>query len=959
MGSDDGYMTLQSGNGCGCAGCSGENAVNVHLKDANSHLGLLGGDEGIGAPVATATPEQFSNYLTNGFWQDFYGSSATFSGHVSNSLTFSISSSYSASQKAGIRMAFDLWEDVANISFTEVASGGDIPVITNMDNRAFASNTWSYQAGEGAYEITSTGISIDHSQWYWTNFNAIGDYALQTIIHEIGHAIGLGHSGNYNAGQGNPTYNNDAIWTNDTRQYTAMSYFSASNSGANHGGEYGSSPLLYDVMAVQSLYGANTSTRSGNTTYGFNSNAGRDIYDFTVTTSPVVTIWDGGGTDTLDLSGYSNTQTITLVAGDFSSVGGLTSNLSIAYGATIENATGGTGNDTIYGNDSNNTILGNNGNDSIYGSAGDDSLDGGAGTDTVFYSYNLADFLISLVDSVTVIFENVAQSYSDTLANFESYNLNGTVYTYADIVAQATPPSEFVFAMKWSGGIHYHTSYGTENTTYTAAQMGYGGAGGNVYNIARTVSSTTINILNTSAPSTLQIFGEGTNDVFAVNGNHGFIGVSFRGRDGDDSLSIASTITGVDYIYGEGGNDTISSSGGNDYLYGGAGDDVLNGEAGADRIYGGNDTDTINGGDGNDYLYGELGNDTVNGDAGNDFIYGNDGNDELNGGDGFDRLYGGEGVDTISGGAQNDTITGGAGDDILNGDGNNDKIWGDAGNDTINGGTHTDTLDGGIGNDTINGGQGIDYLYGRDGDDIMDGGSENDTLFGHAGTDTMNGGTGGDYLNGGNDGDTMNGGEGFDSLYGEAGNDIMNGDAGNDFMVGGTGNDTMDGGADVDKLYGGTGNDTLSGGTGNDLLNGQADNDRLEGGAGADVLYGEAGLDTLIGGAGLDKLYGGAGADIFGFSASEDSDDRIYDFIDGADILNITDLLTGYVHGSSNIADFARLIHRSGSFDLQVDRNGGGNSWERVAKVFTDLNDATTAQDLLTAGTLVANQTLV
>lgn len=203
------------------------------------------------------------------------------------------------------------------------------------------------------------------------------------LIHEIGHAIGLAHPGDYNAGDsGGPiTYASSAEYYEDSRQYTVMSYFSESNTGASYGGRYAAAPQLDDIRAAQIEYGANMSTRTGDTVYGFNSNAGRDWFAAANSSSRVIfAVWDAGGRDTFDFSGYSQNQTIDLREGFFSNVGGLTGNVAVAQGAKIENAIGGFGNDTINGNALDNQIDGGAGFDSIFAGAGNDTVDGGAGT---------------------------------------------------------------------------------------------------------------------------------------------------------------------------------------------------------------------------------------------------------------------------------------------------------------------------------------------------------------------------------------------------------------------------------------------------------------------------------------------------------------------------------------------------------------------------------------------------
>ena len=104
--------------------------------------------------------------------------------------------------------------------------------------------------------------------------------------------------------------------------------------------------MAHDIAAIQSLYGVNMTTRTGDTVYGFNSNAGRAAFDFTQNTAPVIAIWDAGGIDTLDFSGWSSASRIDLEPGASSDGGGQTHNVQIAFGTLIENAIGGAGDDT-------------------------------------------------------------------------------------------------------------------------------------------------------------------------------------------------------------------------------------------------------------------------------------------------------------------------------------------------------------------------------------------------------------------------------------------------------------------------------------------------------------------------------------------------------------------------------------------------------------------------------------
>jgi len=183
--------------------------------------------------------------------------------------------------------------------------------------------------------------------------SAIDSYTLQTFIHEIGHALGLGHAGAYN---GSATYGVDNTYANDTWQYTVMSYMAESNFGGasyrfNDDADDGRHP------GHPNLYGAAT-THAGDTVYGFGSTAG-SMYEFSsYASAPALTIYDSGGTDTLNASGYSQNQVINLTGGSFSNIGGLVGNVGIYTTSVIENAVGASGNDTITGNSVANVLTG-------------------------------------------------------------------------------------------------------------------------------------------------------------------------------------------------------------------------------------------------------------------------------------------------------------------------------------------------------------------------------------------------------------------------------------------------------------------------------------------------------------------------------------------------------------------------------------------------------------------------
>jgi len=283
----------------------------------------------------------------------------------------------SEAQRDAVRAAFALYSDLIPIHFVEgTVDTADI----NIGNTTEVQDYYSAYANYPGFQKEAGDI------WFSAGDPAnqevaLGDAGFRTILHEMGHALGLSHPGAYNATPGEElTYAADAEYYQDSYEYTIMSYFGSSNTGAVRSG-FAQTPLTDDIAAIQSLYGANLTTRTGDTHYGFNSDADRPAFNFSLNANPVVGIWDAGGRDTLDFSGWSTNSRIDLAPGAFSDGGGQTSNVQIAFGTTIEDATGGTGDDSITGNSSGNILAGGTGSDTLRGGEGNDWLKGGAGGD--------------------------------------------------------------------------------------------------------------------------------------------------------------------------------------------------------------------------------------------------------------------------------------------------------------------------------------------------------------------------------------------------------------------------------------------------------------------------------------------------------------------------------------------------------------------------------------------------
>jgi len=489
---------------------------------------------------------------------------------------------FNSTQQQATRTVLSSIEASIDVDFTEVSGVGQI---------AFGMS--SQPSGQGGY---AHGPAFSYSYWtdissvteianggdVWLNRNiswtaddwATGQDGYVTLLHEIGHALGLKHPFD-----GTSTLSASL----DNESHTVMSYSQAPNSTliAVSGNQYSyswvtshlrpSTLMPMDIEALQYLYGANTSTRTGN-----------DVYRWSLNAELLETIWDSAGTDTIDCANQTLTCIIDLRAENYSSIalrqtdaekrvgldlpiwffGSLptdiyngSNNLAIAKGVVIEKALGGSGNDQLIGNDASNTLVGGAGNDSLTGGLGNDSLDGGSGVDTMtggdgndYYYLRDAGDSISETNAAT-------SGGADTIYCYlASYTLGNNVE---------------------NGRI---MSAGTANLT------------GNMLN----------NFLYAGQGNNAIAGGDGIDTVSFYYGATGTTGVTASLVTGQATGSGSDTLTSIERLYGSNNADRFTGDAKANYLYGYAGNDTLDGGAGIDTLVGGVGRDSLAGGSGND-----------------------------------------------------------------------------------------------------------------------------------------------------------------------------------------------------------------------------------------------------------------------------------------------------------------------------------------------------------------------
>jgi len=307
---------------------------------------------------------------------------------------------FTPAQQTAVRAILGIYSSVANLTFTEVAETSSLHGDLRYAESDAPSTAWAYYPSASA----AGGDAWFNNSKNWYDAPAKGNYGWLTMLHETGHALGLKHAHEIRGAFAAMPADRDSL------EYSVMSYRSyvgaSTTTGYTNGsGSYPQTLMMYDIAALQQLYGANYATNAGDTVYAWSASTGELSINGVGQGAPVankvfMTLWDGGGNDTYDFSGYAGGVSVSLAPGGWSTssaaqlanlgngklaVGNIANALLHNGNAAslIENVVGGAGNDTLSGNLADNKLT---------GGGGSDTLDGGAGSDTSVHSGRSTDY---------------------------------------------------------------------------------------------------------------------------------------------------------------------------------------------------------------------------------------------------------------------------------------------------------------------------------------------------------------------------------------------------------------------------------------------------------------------------------------------------------------------------------------------------------------------------------------
>ena len=862
--------------------------------------------------IPVGTYDEMADYMTDDFWE-FWGSPA-FAFDVGPGDTLSVNINVLTKDgQALARWALEAWTNVTGIHFQIVTDEADL-TFTNEPGHTTG----------GADVVTPEGVALAagvnvQPGWVEKGGNTPDSYSFLSIIHEIGHALGLGHPGPYPEpfGAWVAYFGVDNVFLIDSQQISLMSYFHHDvNTYLKLDWAFAVTPMIADIIAIQKLYGVPDSINTGDTVYGYKSNVEGYMGDlfalwvgeadpfFGVNAGaysvPAFADLDGDGDPDLVIGNqegamlfFENTGAVT--APDFTERAGA-------------------------GNPFQGVVTGGGFSKPVFV-----DLDGDGDLDVVV-GMGWGD-LMYLENAGTQSRPRFIE-HSDAANPLNGINTGAAVSApaFADLDNDGDPD---MVVGDSDGPVHYFENIGTHaNPRFierTGAANPLHGA-----NVGEWVNPSFVDLDNDGDADLVTANWQGTYYYFEntgesdtpafiertgvdnpLNGLQGEVdsapAFADLDDDGDPDLIIGNRYGTLSYFENAGtpaAPDFISTNLTNPIaltLYDNGGIDTL--DLRTDR----NDQRVDLRPEGISDVYGLTGNlviardtviENVVAGSGNDRVVGNAVANYINGREGDDRIWGGGGDDILEGGAGADRLDGDAGMDWVSYQGSDAAVTVNLAAGTVTGG-HAD-------GDVLTE---IENVIGSEYGDVLVGDDDTNRLEGRAGADQLDGGGGEDWVSylesdtgvtvnlgdntvaGGHaDGDVL---VNVENVAGSGHDDVLTGDAGANRLDGGRGDDLLEGRSGADRLVGGAGEDTASYAQSNagvtvrlhSLLTqgGDAEGDtfgalvrvgytgsggdareetvpdieHLRGSAYADTLAGDSRANRLEGGAGDDRLYGG------------------------------------------------------------------------------------------------------
>lgn len=514
--------------------------------------------------VTTADPITY--YFGSGYLPSYDSSIGAFTG-----------ASWTTAEKSAFTAALANYASVCNVKFAEVSSSGAADIVWwKASNTAMSGYLGMHEVPDASYANIYGYFNYQDSSWQYLQK---GGYGYVTIIHELGHAMGLAHphdgGDHYDATVFPGVTSSTSLGTYSMNQgiWTTMSYNDGWSGHYSDSYAYGwqGTLMALDIAALQKLYGANMTTATGNDIYALPKvNAAGTFWSC---------IWDAGGNDTISNEGSSIACTINLNAapltgpnaGGYVSYGnGIFGGFTIANGVVIENATGGNGNDTLFGNEFNNVLIGGLGADIMYGGLGDD----------IYYIDRLND----------VVVEYVGEGYDTIYASIANFVLPANVELLVLLDGVETVVDD--------GGDGDNTIVGND-----VANTLYGGDGDDILlgmGGNDTLYGGNGNDILDGGTGADRMTGGAGNDTYYVDNTRDVI-VELSGGGTDLVLSSLSSYTLGNYVENLTLTGAASSGTGNSL------NNVLTGNANANKLIGGSGNDTLIGLGGKDTLTGGTG----------------------------------------------------------------------------------------------------------------------------------------------------------------------------------------------------------------------------------------------------------------------------------------------------------------------------------------------------------------